>query len=65
MGYDEGKTIINDNPDRCPVCGSSAIEGGFVEIDRDGAWQRCECLACGVAWVDIYRYKESWLEESL
>ena len=40
---------------KCPFCGSTSIEGGFVEIVAKGAWQRVRCDDCERAWNDIYK----------
>jgi transposase-like protein len=54
------ETIVNKDPDRCPVCGSPDIEGEHVEIENINgvqlAFQRCQCAACGAKWTDQYRY---------
>jgi transposase-like protein len=41
-----------DNP--CPYCGSSDIDGGFVEVDGKFAFQSCSCNACESEWTDRY-----------
>jgi transcription elongation factor Elf1 len=39
---------------KCPYCFSEDIEGGFVEIDADQAFQKISCLFCNKEWRDIY-----------
>ena len=38
----------------CPFCGSSSIEGGFIEIEKGKALQGMECTECEGEWQDIY-----------
>lgn len=61
------KAIMNKDPDRCPVCGSVDIEGGYVEIESSNgtqwALQRCQCAACGARWTDQYRYDLSIVDD--
>jgi transposase-like protein len=38
----------------CPLCGSSNIEGGFIEVDAGRATQRITCPDCGRHWTDVY-----------
>jgi uncharacterized protein (DUF983 family) len=40
---------------RCPFCGESQLEGGFVEVTTDGASQPITCLSCGRTWHDVHR----------
>ena len=30
----------------CPLCGSSSIQGGFMEIDTGKAFQKMTCAEC-------------------
>ena len=39
---------------RCPVCQSTRLDGGFVEIDGATASQEIRCMNCGASWTDIY-----------
>lgn len=41
---------------KCPYTGCEIddIEGGFVEIDANGAHQTCMCHKCGRSWEDVY-----------
>lgn len=39
---------------RCPSCGSSDVEGGFVNIDGGTASQAVCCGECGAGWSDTY-----------
>ncbi len=39
---------------RCLYCSSEYIEGGPVEIDSGGAYQRVTCADCGQSWTDTY-----------
>ena len=45
--------------DTCPVCKSTAVEGGFVAIDRNAATQQCYCNACNAGWVDTYTHAKT------
>ena len=38
----------------CPICRSSEVSGGSVEVDAGGATQKCECAICGTAFLDCY-----------
>lgn len=42
------------DPGQCPVCRSTEIEGGFVEIDNGTASQRVSCNDCDAVWTDTY-----------
>lgn len=39
---------------RCPVCQSTRLDGGSVEIDGATASQEIRCKACGASWNDTY-----------
>ena len=39
---------------RCPVCQSTRLDGGSVEIDGTAASQEIWCMNCGASWTDIY-----------
>jgi hypothetical protein len=43
------------NPTICPVCRSSDISGGQVDVDMGSCWQEIECEDCGAKWTDIYK----------
>ena len=38
----------------CPVCQSTNVEGGPVEIDGGFASQEIWCKTCGASWNDTY-----------
>lgn len=38
----------------CPFCGSGAIEGAFIEIEANWAFQRVSCNECDKEWTDTY-----------
>jgi len=38
-----------------PDCLSDDIEGGFIETDTGGAWQKITCNECGWTWTDVYK----------
>ena len=38
----------------CPFCGSSSIQGGFIEIETGKAFQKMGCTACEAHWQDVY-----------
>jgi len=42
---------------KCPVCFRDDIEGGFIEVDSNIAWQPILCNLCGSGWNDIYELK--------
>ena len=42
------------NPNRCPACRSTDIEGGFVDVDGATATQRVRCHECEAEWTDTY-----------
>ena len=56
--YDDLETEVVNPTNRCPVCGSYDIEGGFIEANVRSTWQKVRC-ACGAEWVDIYEYSHS------
>ena len=39
---------------RCPVCQSTQLEGGSVNIDGGVASQDIWCKTCGASWNDTY-----------
>jgi formate dehydrogenase maturation protein FdhE len=39
----------------CPLCGSSSIQGGFIEIETGKAFQKMTCAECEAKWQDIYK----------
>lgn len=41
----------------CPVCKSTQIEGGSIQVDGPGAWQGVRCLECEATWNDLYALK--------
>lgn len=43
---------------QCPICGSTAIEGGSMNADGGSAWGSCSCGECGAEWRDVYHLKE-------
>ena len=51
------KKYLESGYSRCPYpdCLSQDIEGGFVEVDANGAHQECSCNTCGRSWTDQYR----------
>jgi hypothetical protein len=44
----------SNGDNNCPRCGSSEIEGEFVEIAGQFALQECGCNLCETTWVDRY-----------
>ena len=38
----------------CPFCASLSIQGGFIEIEAEKAFQRMGCTECEAHWQDIY-----------
>ena len=46
------------NPERCPLCGSSSIEGDSTVFDRNRVYQRMSCGNCGFHWSDTYEYAD-------
>lgn len=60
---EERAKLTQDDPQReyvaglgclCPVCKSTDIEGGSVEIDAGTASQEVHCLNCDASWKDLY-----------
>lgn len=37
-----------------PACRAQEVEGGFVKITDDGAFQHCNCLKCEATWTNHY-----------
>ncbi len=48
------KTHIKGKGLSCPFCGSSSIQGGFIEIEAGKAFQRMGCTECEAEWQDVY-----------
>lgn len=42
------------NPNKCPYCSSSEIEGEVNSSDGDKIYVDAECIDCGAVWEDIY-----------
>ena len=42
-------------PDRCPYCGRTHIEGASVDIQATTARQQVTCVDCQRPWTDVYR----------
>ena len=42
----------------CLNCGSSDIEGRFVNVDCGSAWQSIECMECNSSWDDVYKLND-------
>lgn len=59
-GAKNGAITEPRDPDKCPRCGSSNIEGDSPDFDRPHVYQRVACLECGFRWADAYVY-ESYL----
>ncbi len=47
----KGDTI---DPDKCPACDCTDIDGGFVDIDGTTANQSCHCSECDHEWTNTY-----------
>jgi CRISPR/Cas system-associated protein Cas10 (large subunit of type III CRISPR-Cas system) len=39
----------------CPVCGSTSIEGDFLEQNNNYVEQRAYCNSCEASWDDVYK----------
>jgi len=54
------KAFRKANLDVCPSCGGNEFE---LELATDaGTHQveaRCRCLLCDAAWIDVYEYKHT------
>lgn len=40
---------------KCPVCESTDIVGGSVEVNAGSAWQKISCNDCDATWNDVYK----------
>jgi len=49
------KKYVESAGTACPFCGCDDVEGGFVEVDSGGAWQRIVCNGCARVWNDVYK----------
>ena len=38
----------------CPFCGTSSIQGSFIEIETGKTFQRMRCTECEAEWQDVY-----------
>jgi len=45
----------NLNWGHCPYCGSSAIQGGSVDIEDRWALQEVTCDECNNGWIEVYK----------
>lgn len=45
------------DPDHCPFCGSTDIEGDSIEVDMKSTLQDIKCLDCDAQWQDEYLFK--------
>lgn len=52
----EAVAAYNQNPNRCPACGSDDIHASKPQVDGKTAWVRVECCACEARWKDIYEF---------
>lgn len=57
----EDKIIKVDNDYTCPVCGSTAIEGGSVDFETNGVYQSCICADCGSGFVFGYEIRDAYI----
>ena len=48
------QAYLDKHGQRCPQCGSDAIEGHSVAVDNLTASQEVTCNSCGAAWNDLY-----------
>ncbi len=48
------RQYVKDGGVKCPGCGWSDLEGGFVEVQEGAAFQPMHCTNCGREWMDIY-----------
>ena len=44
--------------ERCPVCESTMVEGGHVDINNGHAYQNITCTDCGASWKDVYKLQQ-------
>lgn len=44
-----------NNPNTCPFCESTDIQGDSIDADYGSASQPISCVSCGKQWNDIYR----------
>jgi hypothetical protein len=49
------RTDNTKNWERCPICDSTSIEGGSIEIEGHYAYQQVSCLACNAGWGEEYK----------
>lgn len=49
------KRYIKKGGSKCPVCGSTNVEGDSFEADGGEVWQEVGCAQCGAQWMDYYR----------
>jgi len=49
------KSYIENDSNKCPRCGSSAIDGESIEVDSTGAWQKVTCTICSLVWTDVLK----------
>ena len=52
---DQVKEYVSNGFNKCPVCKSPDVSGGFVEVDGNEAWQKCSCNECHAEWNDLYK----------
>lgn len=41
--------------ERCPMCESTDVEGGPIDINNGHAYQPITCTSCGANWTDAYK----------
>jgi hypothetical protein len=56
--------LAHAQPNCCPVCGSTEIEGEYVSIEGRKAVQECGCNDCGTKWEDQYQLASYVLYEN-
>ena len=47
----------------CPYCKSGSINGGFIEIEGDHAFQKITCIDCSGVWEDAYKLVDVTLKD--
>ena len=50
-------TEESHNGNTCPVCDHHAIEGAFITIENQHAYQGMICLNCDESWTDVYKFE--------
>lgn len=48
------KTYLSCEGGACPICGSTDLSGGSIDLEGGAVYQEVTCQACEAHWTDCY-----------